>query len=34
MKQPKSDARIAGMVATVALIFIFAFTIWFIWFAA
>ena len=33
-KPPKSDARIGGMVATVVLIFIFAFTIWFIWFAA
>ena len=33
-KPPKSDARIGGMVATVALIVIFAFTIWFIWFAA
>ena len=33
-KPPKSDARIGGMVATIALILIFAFTIWFIWFAA
>ena len=28
-----SEARIGGMVATIALILIFAFTIWFIWFA-
>ena len=33
-KPPKSDARIGGMVATVVLVLIFAFTAWFIWFAA
>ena len=33
MKEPKSDARIGGMVATVALLLIFVFTILFIWIA-
>ena len=30
-KKPMSDARIGGMVATVVLIALFAFTAWFIW---
>ena len=33
MKEPKSDARIGGMVATVALLLIFVFTLVFIWIA-
>ncbi len=31
MKKPKSDARVGGMVATVALVFIFALTAYVIW---
>ena len=33
MKAPKSDARIGGMVATIALVLIFVFTLVFIWIA-
>ncbi len=31
IKPPKSDARTSGMVATVVLLTLFAFVVWFVW---